>query len=431
MKPKSSNDKLKKQLDHSVFRLVISYIQGHGIFEILPKGTLRAKGICPQLDNLKRRVLDRLLQQQSKRPSKPIKWSVAWEVHPGSGLPHLDILLVYERNVKPYLNSYDYLIQDLHIRQSVSTQSFQSGHVWVTPYSSRKLNKAILDYGFKQDPDVVTNLTEAVKSQIVQVNLLKADPYRYLELQMLKDPLHFNLQQYARKNDLFRYISNWGGIKTKLKDSQLAAANLSLKDRPGFKFIDRALIESRLSSVELKTYDFWPGYQTIVDHLNQIVTYGFRRPLKTMNLLITGPASIGKTTLFQTDLTKVRNCVQRYCSLYPMGSKTWWPNYKSEVYHLIYWNQAKLTSYSYDTILKVLEGSKVDLPQKGSSTLKYDNPLVVMTSNLTLQQMIQQKFSNNLQYQQMAKKNLAVRIKNVIVPEGLTLFLLQKLLVPN
>ena len=419
-----------KRYNNSIYRLVIRNIQGYGTFQILPKGTKRAIGISPQLDQLKQRVLDCLLQKQSKRKVKPVNWSIAWETHAATGLPHLDILVVYQRNTTPVLTAFDYLIKDLKIQQRYVDDQVSHGHVWVTPYSPTKLSKAILQYGQKQDPSVITNLTLETKQDLVRLNKLKADPYRHLELQMLQDPQHFNLEQYVRKHDLYQYISNWSSIKAKLKDSQLAAAHIQLSNKKGFKHINRDLIETNLNSEQLKVYDSWKGYQTIVNYLNQIITYGYKRPMKTKNLLITGKPNIGKTSFIEADLNNTRNCIQRYCSVYPMSAKTWWPNYKSEVYQLISWNQAKLTSYSYDTILKVLEGSKVDLPQKGSSTLKYDNPLVLMTSNMTLDQMIYQKFGYSETYFQMARKNLAVRIQNVIVPETHDLFLIQKLLVP-
>ena len=419
----------KQQFDHSIFRLVIRNIQGYGTFKVPPKGTRRSPDVSPQLDQLKERVLDKLLQKQSKRKTKLINWSIAWEVHSASGLPHLDVLIVFQRNVKPFLTGFDYLIKDFNIQQRDVGDQIGTGHVWVTPYSPKKLNKAIFDYGQKEDPVPITNLTLQRKQQLILVNLLKADPYRYLELQMRKDPLRFNLQQYCQKHDLYQYISSWSSIKNKLKDSQTAAANLKVKGKPGFKFISKQLIESQLNKDELAVFYSWKGYQKIVDYLNQIVTYGYRRPMKTMNLLISGPASIGKTSLFEADLAQSRNCIQHYTALYPMGTKTWWPNYKPQVYKVIYWNQAKLTSYSYDTILKVLEGSKVDLPQKGASVLKYDNPLVIMTSNMTLDQMITQKFGYNPDYVKMARANLAVRVENVVVPKGHNLFLLQKLLV--
>ena len=381
-----------------------------------------------QLMFLKRLILHRLYHRpQDKRSSMKSEFArglryyrIALERHV-NGVPHLDILLVYDKSLHRQLVDFDYL--------------YKHGHV--TTY--RKLNAAILDYGKKQDCQSLHNfplVKDPVSLQIkqhydslIQVQQLKKDPYRYLELQMLKDPLHFNLQSYCRKHDLFKDVTGWSSIKVKLRDSQNAAANIRLKQRTGFKYIDRALIEAQLSSDQLKIYDGWFGYQVIVDYLNQIPSKGYKRPLKTMNLLITGLPSIGKTTLFESDLNNTYNCVQNYVPVYPMGTKTWWPNYKSEVYRLIFWNETKLTSYSYDTILKVLEGSKVDLPYKGGSVLKYDNPLVVMTSNMTLEQMIQQKFPYSKSLQDMARMNLAVRIQNVIVPPGNDLFLLQKLLV--
>ena len=420
----------RRLYNHSVYRLVISDLSDYGLFPIAPKGTKRTLNLSPQLDKLKQIVLQHLLQQQSKRKVKPINWSIAWEVHPSSGRPHLDILLVFEKNVRPGLTSFDYLIKDLKILQKPKSDTFVPGHVWVTPYSPKKLNQAILDYGFKQDPTPITNITLESKAQLVRTSTLKADSYRYLQLQMLKDPLHFNLQQYCRKHDVFKQITNWSSIKTKLKDSQLAAANLLLKQKPGFKLITPGFIKSILNSSELELYLSWKGYQTIVDYLNQIILQKGNRQQKSRNLLITGAPNTGKSALvWQRNPLPGRAAISNFCSVYPIGMSQWFPKYQSDVYHCIYWNQAKLTSYSYDTILKLLDGSPLDLPNKGSVSRKVDNPLIIMTSNLTLEQMIQQKFPNNPGYRQMARKNLVVRVENVIVPPGIDLFLLQKLLI--
>ena len=107
----------------------------------------------------------------------------------------------------------------------------------------------------------------------------------------------------------------------------------------------------------------------------------------------------------------------------------WFPAYVSGVYHMIYWNEAKLTSYDYDTILKLLDGSPMDLSSKGSVSRKVDNPLIIMASNLTLDQMIVQKFKHSKSFIAKAQSNLSVRVKNVTVPPGYNLFLIQKLLI--
>ena len=422
----------RKYYNNSIYRLIISNILGYGTFPVLPPKTSRAVGVSPALDQLKEHVLDYLIRQQAKRKVKPINWSIAWQTHPASGLPHLDILIVFQKNVKPYYGGFDYLIKDLKIPQLPQSQTFTPGHVWVTPYSPKKLNRAILEYGQKQDPAPVTNLTLETREDIVRVSKVKDDPYLYLYSKMCQDPLHFNLEEYVKINQLSPYISSWTSIKTKLKDMQLAAANLQLRQKRGFRFIDRFLIESTLTPEELELYDSWAGYATIVDKLNQLVTFKGHRDPKTLNLLITGAPNTGKSALvWHPNPHDHFNPISRYCSVYPIGMSQWFPKYQSGVYHMIYWNEAKLTSYSYDTILKLLDGSPLDLNTKGSVSRKVDNPLIIMTSNLTLQQLIQQKFSYSEHYRAMARKNLAVRVQNVIVPEGYDLFLLQKLLLPN
>lgn len=335
--------------------------------------------------------------------------------HHADGAPHLDILLVYQKSLLRKVTDFNFLLRP------------HKGHA--TKY--RKLNQAILAYGRKQDKDALSNLPEDT-SRLLQIQHLKSDPFRVLQLQMRKDPLNFNLEQYAQTNDLFQHISGWSSLKTKLKDSQTAAANLSLRQRSGFRPITRSLIQQTLTPKQLKLYDSWPGYQRIVDHLNVMVSLKGNRDPKTKNLLLTGPPDCGKSALvWHPNPHGIFNPISRYCSVYPIGMSQWFPKYQSGVYDCIYWNQAKLTSYSYDTILKLLDGSPLDLPNKGSVSRKVDNPLIIMTSNMTLDQMIQVKFSYNRRFLQLARKTMASRVQNVVVPDGLNLFLLQKLLLPS
>ena len=421
-KNKKNENQKRIRFVSSVYRLNISYLSDYGAFQVLGKDVKRTKGLSLELESLKVRVLEQILRNQSYRGLH--YHSVAWQTHQSTGQPHLDILLIYDKTISKSPSSFNYLLPLCPQRQSQTTPG-----VFVTGYSRNRLNKAILEYGTKEDPEPLSNLPEDVTS-FLDLNMLQRDPYRYLELQMLKDPLHFNVQQYCRSNDFYHKITGWSSIKSKLRDSQVAAANLLLKERPGFRVITRLLIQQRLSPFQLNTFDSWSGYQRIVDYLNQIPTYGGKRQMKTLNLLITGSASIGKTSLFHNPNHRLgRSCVEDFCAVYPMGMSTWFPQYRTGVYKLIFWNQAKLTDYAYTTLLKLLEGSYLDLPTKGGVSPKRDNPLIVMTSNMTLEQMIQQKFQYNKGYMQMARKNLAVRVQNVIVPDGYDLFLLQKLLI--
>ena len=403
-----------KQVKSATWRIVIPNLQQHKDSTLQELHELK----CLILQRLKHRPQDKRSNMKSQFDRGLRYYHIALQHH-ANGVPHLDILLIYQKSIKRQLSGYDYLLK----------------HGDITTY--RKLNSAIINYGKKQDKDALSNLPEdkitpdgQSVSSLIQLQQLKNDPYSYLYDRMKQDPLHFNVEQYVQKHQLSKYISSWSSIKTKLRDMQQAAANLQLKQKPGFQPITRQLIQSLLSPQQLLTYDSWPGYQTIVNHLNTMIFQKGDRQQKSLNLLITGRPNTGKSALiWQRNPLPGRSAISAHCSVYPIGMSQWFPSYKSDVYHCIYWNEAKLTSYSYDTILKLLDGSPMDLPNKGSVSRKVDNPLIIMTSNLTLQQMIQQKFSYNKSYVDMARKNLSVRVQNVIVPDDLNLFLLQKLLV--
>ena len=375
---------------------------------IIPNLTDYTRLSLKQLMNLKLLILERLkYRPQTKGSNIKSEFSrglkyyrIALERH-ANGVPHLDILLVYATSICRRATDFDFLYK----------------HGDVTTY--RNLNRAIIEYGTKEDKQNLHNFPEDV-SGILQIQDLKKDPYRYLELEMLKDPLHFNLDQYVRKNDLFQYISGWSSLKSKLKDSQTAAANILLQQKPGFKYITRQLIESQLTPTQLQTYDSWSGYQTIVNKLNEILTHRWNRPFKTKQLMLVGRPDIGKTTLV--------NELEKHSATYHMNVSNWFPKYRDHVYTLISWNQFKLKGgMSHTELLKFLEGYPMDLQYKGGSSLRRDNQLIIMTSNMTLDQHIKLKFKDK-QQRQLATANLKARIEELIVPLKMDLFLLLKLL---
>lgn len=376
---------------------------------------LTYKGISDSGEKLTKQTLANYLLNNNPHDIKvkPTKYLICEQMY-DSGEPHLHAILIYQKRKQITTpNHYDYL----GIHPNVQTM---------------RNMKAALAYMYKQDPTPTTNMDMLQERRVARAKD-SSSLYQLLQQQMMKDPHNFDVFRYCLDHNLTKqiYKANYSKAVSLLRNARQAYCNKLLSEKPGFKPITRALIQQTLSPSELKLYDSWAGYQTIVTHLNIMNTERGQRQQKSMNLLITGAPSTGKSALFwQRNPLPGRSSVVTHLPLYPMGMKDWFPEYKSDIYAGIYWNQTKLTSYSYDVILQLLDGSPVMLPAKGGGHKKVDNPLVIMTSNMTLQQMIQQKFNYNKDYAKMAKQNLSVRIDNVIIPHGYNLFMLQKLLIP-
>ena len=377
---------------------------------------LTYKGISDSGEKLTKTALANYLLKQNKNDIKlkPIKYLICQEMY-DSGESHFHAILIYPKRKEVKIqNYYDFL--DIH--PNIQTM---------------RNMKAAIEYVYKEDPDPYTNMDILQELKIARAKDTSS-LYEFLEEEMMKDPYNFEVFKYCLDNKITKeiYKANYNKAVKLVQKIQQVYCNKLLFEKRGFKPISRSLIEAILSPSELKTYDSWSGYQTIVNYLNIMNTERGQRQEKSMNLLITGAPSTGKSALFwQRNPLPGRSSVVTHLPLYPMGMKDWFPAYKSDVYAGIYWNEAKLTSYPYDVILQLLDGSVVMLPAKGSGHKKVDNPMVLMTSNMTLNEMIRQKFYYNKEYIKMAKENLSVRIENVIVPKGLNLFLLQKLLVSS
>lgn len=343
---------------------------------------------------------------------RPQKYLICEQMY-DSGESHYHVILIYPR------------------RKQITTQDYYD-FLGIHPNIQTMRNmKAALEYVYKEDAHPLTNM-DIVQQRRVARAKDTSSLYEFLYEQMIKDPLNFDVFKYCVVHNLTKqiYKANYTKAIRLLKETQKVCANKTLLESPGFKVIDRALIEQKLSPLELKVFDSWGGYQKIVNYLNIMILHRGSRQQKSMNLLITGAPNTGKSALvWQRNPLPGRSSIATHCSVYPMGMKDWFPDYKSDVYHCIYWNEAKFTSYSQDVILQLLDGSPVMLPAKGGGHKKVDNPLVIMTSNMTLDEMILAKFGYNKSYVEMSRKNLAVRIQNVVIPPGYDLFLLQKLFV--
>ena len=350
-------------------------------------------------------LLDRL--KLSKTAKKGIKYySIAIESHADSN-PHLDMLIIFEKSTKIILDQLDFLCNK---------------HGDLTRY--RSLNQAILEYGSKEDTPLSN--CPAIR-QLLDECQIKKDPYVFCREHMLKDPFTFDLAQFVQQNEYDSIITGWSSIKNKLKDMQEARCNLILKNKPGIRFIDKELIQSSLTTSEQELYYSWSGYQQIVDYLNQIPVYGTRRPTHTQNLYLYGRPKVGKTSLVEE--------IQKYTSVYPVGTQNWFPKFRNHTYRLMFWDEWRSSMMTWEQMLILLDGRPYDLPFKGGSTLKYDNQLWIMTSNKSVKQHLKEKHSylqedfDSLLKENVIETSFRKRVKEITIPDGYDLFILKKLVI--
>lgn len=283
--------------------------------------------------------------------------------------------------------------------------------------------KEVLDYLVKEDTKPLYSRGFNPRYE-VNKRRIERQPFALLSEAMQADPLNFKPWQWIEDNNLNVAASkgNWPKAISQLKKRQQVLANRLLRSRVGIQQITRPLIQATLSPEELVLFDSWDGYQVIVDHLNQIPLHGFNRPHKLKNLMLVGRPNIGKTVLARE--------IRKWVAVYSFGVDNWFPHFENWIYPMILWNQFYLRAMPYGQLLNVLEGEPTDLPYKGGSTLKRDNQLVYITSNMTLQQHICSRFKDPVA-RDLARANLGARITQIQVPQDKDLFLLLKLIQPT
>lgn len=369
--------------------------QGKYLFLTLPKFQVDQV----EIDRLKREVF----QQTSRQQARFLQHlGVVREAHK-DGSFHLHIYLQYTRRRKLTPSHFDYLPKHPNVQVV------------------RGL-KSVLDYLVKQDPCPLFSANFSPRYQ-VDKRRIQREPFVLLSQAMQTDPINFRVWQWIEAHRLHAAASrgNWPKALAQLKHRQQVLANQLLRSKVGIRQITPQLIEATLSPEERALFASWPGYQTIVDHLNHVSLHGFQRPHKLKNLLVIGRPDIGKTALARQ--------IRRWIAVYSFGVDNWFPHYQNRVYPMILWNQFYLRAMPYGQLLNVLQGEPTDLPYKGGSILRRDNQLIYITSNMTLQQHISSRFRDS-HARELARANLRARITQVVVPPHLDLFLLLKLIQP-
>ena len=191
------------------------------------------------------------------------------------------------------------------------------------------------------------------------------------------------------------------------------------------RWIDRELIEARLTPEELAIFDSDPQFQTLVDYINKVKKFGSRQIHKECCLSIVSGPSTGKSSL----LLKLAEHYNNYN--FPVDG---WhrETYQNDIHSMWTWNEWDIGSVNWSDLLLLLEGFETDLRIKGSKTVKLDRPMLFLVSNETYVQHFQKRFAylrktlpRSYEVRQVA---LDVRIKELNFGKQ-NLFFLQKLCV--
>jgi hypothetical protein len=247
-------------------------------------------------------------------------------------------------------------------------------------------------------------------------DIMRKDFARAVEI-LLSQGLH--IREIYKTYSSIVASKNWSGYLRYLayqKESQKFRRELQ---KPGLRMITPELIRARLSDQEYELFHSCSMYQRIVDKVNETVVFGCNRPHKTKALFLVGSPNTGKTTFGLA--------LQQRMGTFTFPDDGWWQGYESDVFKLIVWNEFDLRRFQYPTLLKFLQGLRMDLPIKGSHVTRSDNPLILLTSNMTLEELICKRFSSQ-QNRAKSRANLAVRIEQINIGDQ-PIFFLTKLLV--
>lgn len=341
----------------------------------------------------------------SKTAKKGIKYyAIAIESH-ADGNPHLDLFLIFKKAIELKPTELDFLCDK---------------HGDLTRY--RSLTKAILAYGSKEDTPLSNCIQENVMKEILDAQQIKEDQYGFFQSYMVKNPFSFDLRAFCDKHDYFKIIKNFNSLESTLKKHQEARANSLLQAKPGLKQMPWSLIKQATSDEEYAQLTSWGGYGEIIKAINSIAEHSYTRPFKSRQLLIVGMSNTGKTSL--------NRLLSEYVATYEVGVNTWWPKYQDGVYEFFSWNEFTFNKMPYTELLKLLEGTPLNLEQKGSHGYRANNQLIIMNSNLDWFQHLKKKFNRfDQRFEfQAALDNFPSRVQEIRIPKGKNLFLLLKVI---
>ena len=178
----------------------------------------------------------------------------------------------------------------------------------------------------------------------------------------------------------------WSTVSRFLHETERIAANPPKGLDDQLRWIDRSLIEARLTPEELTIFDSDPQFQILVDYINKVKKFGSEQIHKDCCLSIISAPSTGKTTLFM-ELAKHYNSYDFPTDGWHVG------RYQNGYYSMWTWNEWSFQNVAMDDMLKLTEGLTTDLRVKGSKTFKADRPMLFLLDNEGWKEKYERRYS--------------------------------------
>ena len=341
-------------------------------------------------DDVNSEVLSKLSKKETKKKNLFIGKRVFLTI------PHFDQIEASYQLLE--LKSKELFIEKFAVVLETHTNDPNKGkhlHVFVEFTKQREISLKFFDFLGKHGKLEKVRSLEAVLQYMNKENVCKANFDVWLVLlnsSFTRTVLLMLKHGWNQDDILLEYSTKVAGSKPWLSTFNLAVryeiaqiekANKSELTR--LRVITRDLITSRLSQIELKTFDADPQFQKFVDYINNMLKYGNQHPYKECCLSIVGSPSIGKSTVVRA--------LQKHFITYNFPLDGWHAKYTNGVNELIVWNEWDIRLISRSDLLLFTEGEIVDLKVKYTKAIKKDRPLIILISNDTWKSQVAKKFA--------------------------------------
>ena len=347
----------------------------------------------------------------------------------------LTVQKVYERLLNEHKLEHLAVVLETHTKDVSKGKHI---HVYLSYVKKRELS--LRHFDFLQNGVHVEKVknTECVLAYMNKENVTQAnfDVWRKLlghSKSMAQRTLtRMTLLGFGMDEILAKYSDVLGNLPWKTMSTfatDVKNATYEFSNRKGLseqlRWIDRDLIEKRLTPKELELFDSDPQFQTLVDYINKVKKLGSEQIHKECCLsLVSGP-STGKSSLLLM--------LAKHYNNYNFPIDGWHRNqYVNHIHSMWTWNEWDIGTVNWSDLLLLLEGFETDLRIKGSKTVKLDRPMLFLVSNETYEQHYSKRFGylerKSPSSYKVRKKALDVRIQELDFGEK-NLFFIQKLLV--